>query len=110
MGTQNPVFSIYGFLSSPFCPPDEIKFASDPSEYSKAHELSEEVLYIVNRKNAQKYIGNMLPAPGVLNKAWTKQDEVVRVQDPVAFKRSAHDASSKLSGSKKTLLDIGKSQ
>jgi len=108
--TQNPVFSIYGFLSSPFCPPDEIKFASDPSEYSKAHELSEEVLYIVNRKNAQKYIGNMLPAPGVLNKAWTKQDEVVRVQDPVAFKRSAHDASSKLSGSKKTLLDIGKSQ
>lgn len=108
--SQNPVFNIYGFLASPFCPPDVIEFNSPSSTYVKAQPLAEEYQYIVNRKHAAKLVGNMLQRPSMLSTAFTSQEIPLRSMDPQKKKKRAFEDGHMGGLQPKQLLDLGKAQ
>lgn len=52
----------------------EVAFDRRPSSYHSGREIGEEYRYILERRFAQKYPGNLLPRPGLLLNPWSMQD------------------------------------
>jgi len=82
---HNPCFNAFGFLCSPSCPPDQIGFTSPFSNYLEAVALDAEYDYIMNRKGATKFVGNLLERPSTLSTGWTDQNVQPRSEDPATY-------------------------
>jgi len=82
---QNPIFSVYGFLAAPFCPPDKIAFVSPRSTYLQSSDLDSEYQYIVSRKHADKFNGNLLARPTMLTTGFTSQAPFERTSAPTEY-------------------------
>jgi hypothetical protein len=110
--SQNPMFNMYGFLASPFCPPQSMNFTSPGSKYLVSHELDSEYNYIMQRKHDQvsKKIGNMLLRPSMLSNRWTSQPTPTRSTDPRAYKEAPMDDRNLAKAVVRSKVDLGSAQ
>lgn len=79
-----PRFSSYSFLASPEIPPSVIDTHAYPALYGVMAAVSDEFKYIGARKHANKYSGNLLERPSLLNKRWTTAAPVKQRRPPMA--------------------------
>lgn len=54
--------------------PDDLTRAIRPSRFLTERRLSDEMRYILDRRNAKTFPGSMLPRPGLLLNRWTAED------------------------------------
>lgn len=65
-----------GYAPYPFALslPDDLTRAIRPSKFLTERRLSDEMRYILDRRNAASFPGSMLPRPGLLLNRWTPED------------------------------------
>lgn len=108
--SQNPVFNVYGFLSSSIAPPNIMEFSSPASRYLTAAPLSEEYNYIAQRKHANTYVGNLLQTPQILANAYTSRELPARNADPQKYIPRELETGGMTVMEPIVLIDSGKAQ
>merc|ERR1719447_154084 len=78
-----PRFTAYSFLEAPEIPPLVINYNAYPNSYGDMEPVSDEFQYIGSRKEAPKFLGNMLQTPTLLQKRWTQSGSIKQRRPPL---------------------------
>lgn len=80
-----PAFDIFAALGDDHLPqPSAWTTSYRPSLYQSARTIGEEYRYVLERKNAKHYPGNLLPRPGLLLNPWAISDTQTDRQNAAA--------------------------
>ena len=91
-----PEFDAFAALGSDHLPqPNTWTTAWRPSLYQSARTIGEEYRYVLERKNAKHYPGNLLPRPGLLLNPWAISDTQTERQSAAAGEDAAAMAAEK---------------
>ena len=85
-----PEYSLYDSLRTPVRQPSIYRLATPVSDYVAGRSIGDEYQYIIDRKYARKFPGNMLTRPGVLLNPWAvgkTRTDVVRALDGGVYGR-----------------------
>lgn len=69
-----PAYSIYDRLAAPQGEPEVVRVQKDESFYVSGRDIGDEYRYILERRYAKKYPGNMLERPSLLLNPWAVRD------------------------------------
>ncbi len=93
-----PEYTAYGTLNvSALAEPISISRGTSETRYVSGRDIGEEYRYILERRAAKKFPGNMLTRPGLLLNPWSLRDTETSVADAragEAYQRSASDEPS----------------
>lgn len=97
-----PVFDPYGALDQvDLAPPYEIRRGGSSSRYVSGRDIGEEYRYILERRGAKKFPGNLLARPGLLLNPWALNETQTGVKEAAkgeAYRKSAESPESEREG------------
>ena len=94
-----PAYSIYGHLGGVGFPEPAVGWLQKPqSKYQAGRDIGDEYRYILDRKHATKYPGNMLTRPGLLLNPWAVRKTEAGKQEAAGGQAWGAEAAERPSG------------